>query len=71
MDKNTIFIGNTVTLEDGRKVTITKVHSDYSFEWELAKETVKKDEEKESIEVETKEETPKKTAKKAVKATKK
>lgn len=70
MDKNTIFIGNTVTLEDGRKVTITKIHSDYSFEWELVKETAKKDEEKESIKVETKEETPKKTVKK-VKATKK
>lgn len=66
MDKSDIKVGNIVTLEDGRKVVISKVHPDSSFEWDLAPEKkedpVKEEkvEEKESIKKQTTKKTPEK-----------
>lgn len=76
MDREQIRVGNVVELDDGRKVRISKVHEDYSFEWDLVPDAevteVKpeeiKDEKEESIEVEVKKEAPKKaTAKRVIK----
>jgi hypothetical protein len=57
-------VGDIVTLDDGRKVVVTLVHPDSSFEWDLApdKEPEDKDEKKETVKA--------KTTKKASKTTK-
>jgi hypothetical protein len=59
-----IEVGDIVTLDDGRKVVVTLVHPDSSFEWDLApdKEPEDKDEKKETVKA--------KTTKKASKTTK-
>jgi hypothetical protein len=59
-----IEVGDIVTLDDGRKVVVTLVHPDSSFEWDLApdKEPENKDEKKETVKA--------KTTKKASKTTK-
>lgn len=59
-----IEIGDIVTLDDGRKVVVTLIHPDSSFEWDLApdKEPEDKDEKKETVKA--------KTTKKASKTTK-
>jgi hypothetical protein len=57
-------VGDIVTLDDGRKVVVTLIHPDSSFEWDLApdKEPEDKDEKKETVKA--------KTTKKASKTTK-
>ncbi len=57
-------VGDIVTLDDGRRVVVTLIHPDSSFEWDLApdKEPEDKDKKKESIKA--------KTTKKASKTTK-
>lgn len=57
-------VGDIVTLDDGRKVVVTLIHPDSSFEWDLApdKELEDKDEKKETVKA--------KTTKKASKTTK-
>jgi hypothetical protein len=59
-----IEVGDIVTLDDGRKVVVTLIHPDSSFEWDLApdKEPEDKDEKKETVKA--------KTTKKASKTTK-
>lgn len=63
MDRK-IEVGDIVTLDDGRKVVVTLIHPDSSFEWDLApdKEPEDKDEKKETVKA--------KTTKKASKTTK-
>ena len=69
MDRADIVVGNVVTLDDGRNVVITKVHDDYSFEWDIAtpkREEPEQDQEKEvdekeeDIKIETKKKAPEK-----------
>jgi hypothetical protein len=59
-----IEVGDIVTLDDGRKVVVTLIRPDSSFEWDLApdKEPEDKDEKKETVKA--------KTTKKASKTTK-
>ncbi len=49
-------VGDIVTLDDGRKVVITLVHPDNSFEWDPAPDKPAeeiKDEEKETVKAKT------------------
>lgn len=54
MDRK-IEVGDIVTLDDGRKVVVTLIHPDSSFEWDLApdKEPEDKDEKKETVKAKT------------------
>jgi hypothetical protein len=58
-----IEVGDIVTLDDGRKVVVTLVHPDSSFEWDLApdKEPEDKDEKKETVKAKTTKKTSKTT----------
>lgn len=52
-------VGDIVTLDDGRKVVVTLIHPDSSFEWDLSpdkepeEKAEPKDEKKESIKTKT------------------
>lgn len=54
-------VGDIVTLDDGRRVVVTLIHPDSSFEWDLApdKEPEDKDEKKESIKAKAAKKAPK------------
>ena len=56
-------VGDIVTLDDGRKVVVTLIHPDSSFEWDLApdKESEDKDEKKETVKAKTTKKTSKTT----------
>lgn len=56
-------VGDIVTLDDGRKVVVTLIHPDSSFEWDLApdKEPEDKDEKKETVKAKTTKKTSKTT----------
>ncbi|MBQ1457862.1 MAG: hypothetical protein IIZ20_05110 [Butyrivibrio sp.] len=58
-----IEVGDIVTLDDGRKVVVTLIHPDSSFEWDLApdKEPEDKDEKKETVKAKTTKKTSKTT----------
>lgn len=62
MDRK-IEVGDIVTLDDGRKVVVTLIHPDSSFEWDLApdKEPEDKDEKKETVKAKTTKKTSKTT----------
>jgi hypothetical protein len=61
-------VGDIVTLDDGRKVVVTLIHPDSSFEWDLAPD--KEPEEKAEPKDEKKETVKTKTTKKAPKTAK-
>lgn len=66
MDKKNFYEGAIINLDDGRKVKISKIHPDLSFEWDLVEEAeeseeITKDESKETVKVEIKKKTSKKT----------
>lgn len=63
-----IEVGDIVTLDDGRKVVVTLIHPDSSFEWDLAPD--KEPEEKAEPKDEKEETIKAKTTKKASKTTK-
>lgn len=63
-----IEVGDIVTLDDGRKVVVTLIHPDSSFEWDLAPE--KKPTEKAEPKDEKEETVKAKTTKKASKTAK-
>ena len=54
-------VGDIVTLDDGRRVVVTLIHPDSSFEWDLApdKKPEDKDEKKESIKAKATKKAPK------------
>jgi hypothetical protein len=60
-----IEVGDIVTLDDGRKVVVTLIHPDSSFEWDLAPEkepaekAEPKDEKKETVKTKTTKKAPK------------
>lgn len=58
-----IEVGDIVTLDDGRKVVVTLIHPDSSFEWDLTpdKEPEDKDEKKETVKAKTTKKTSKTT----------
>lgn len=56
-----IEVGNIVTLDDGRKVVVTLIHPDSSFEWDLApeKEPEDKNEKEENLKAKATKKAPK------------
>ncbi len=60
MDRK-IEVGNIVTLDDGRKVVVTLIHPDSSFEWDLApeKEPEDKNEKEENLKAKATKKAPK------------
>lgn len=61
MNREEIKLGNIITLDDGRKVVVTLIHPDSSFEWDLApdKELEDKDEKEENLKAKATKKAPK------------